>query len=85
MDRRGKSLSKHSSSTFSALLNTAVELAHSPPVIYEAINALVPQLHPVLMVVVIVAPAEDHKSFGLSLSDEVHVPQELISVGADSL
>lgn len=44
-----------------------------------------PQLHPVVMVVVVVAPAEDHQPFRLSLSDNLHISQELISVSADSL
>lgn len=55
------------------------------PVIDEAVDALLPQLLSVLVVVVVLSPAEHHQAFGLSLPDVVNVFQQLLRVGADPL
>lgn len=65
-------------------MNMGVKVTH-PPVIDEPIDALLPQLPPGLVVVVVVSPAEDHQAFGLGLFDVVEVLQELLGVSADAL
>lgn len=55
------------------------------PVVDEAVDALLPQLPAVLVVVVVVSPAEHHQAFGLGVADVGEVFQQLLRVAADSL
>lgn len=55
------------------------------PVVDEAVDALLPQLPAVLVVVVVVSPAENHQAFRLGVADVGDVFQQLLRVAADSL
>lgn len=55
------------------------------PIIDEPINALLSQLPPGFVIVVVISPAEHHQAFGLGISNEAKVLQQLLSVGTDSL
>lgn len=56
-----------------------------PPVVDEAVDALLPQLPPVLVVVVVVSPAENHQALRLGVADVGDVFQQLLRVAADAL
>lgn len=43
------------------------------PVINEAIDAFLPEQLPVLMLIVVISPAEDHQAFRLGFCNAVHV------------
>lgn len=60
-------------------------LKFSLPIIYEPINSFLPQLLPGFVVIIVIAPAEHHQAFGLSLPDVMQVLQQLLSVGTDAL
>lgn len=55
------------------------------PIIDEPINALLPQPPSVLMVVVVISPAEHHQPFRLGIPNEGEVLQQLLSVATDPL
>lgn len=55
------------------------------PVVDEAVDALLPQLPPGLVVVVVVPPAENHQALRLGVADVGDVFQQLLRVAADTL
>lgn len=59
--------------------------ASSLPVVDEAVDALLPQLPPVLVVVVVISPTENHQAFRLGVADVGDVLQQLLCVATDSL
>ena len=68
------------------LINTGVSVCGlSIPVVDEAVDTLLPEDIAVVVVVVVLTPAEHHQAFGLGLLDEAGALQELLCVGTDSL
>lgn len=63
----------------------ATPLRAGLPVVDEAVDAFLSQLPPVLVVIVVISPAENHQAFRLCIADVGDVFQQLLCVAADSL
>lgn len=55
------------------------------PIIDQPINTLLSQRPSVLMVIVVISPAEHHQAFRLGIRNEGKILQQLLSMGTDSL
>lgn len=60
-------------------------VAFDSPIIDEPINSLLSQLPSVLVIVVVISPAEHHQAFRLGIPDVGEVLKQLLGVATDTL